>query len=84
LTFSFFVGVVTSGDYSKKKYVLTTLKNQGHTAIPIEDFAAMLPKISLLRKGATSKVDSEHTFLTYSHFPGAYDDNHRRLCGNLI
>ena len=31
---------------------------------------------------ATSKVDSGHTFLTYSHFPGAYGDKLKRLCGD--
>ena len=29
--------------------------------------------------GATSKVHSEHTFLTYSHFPGAYVGNLQSL-----
>ena len=44
--------------------------------ITFEDFSGdAVKKISLLRKRATSKVDSGHTFLTYSQKPGAYGDN---------
>ena len=55
-------------------------------SITFEDFAAMPLKFLVMPQlnffGATSKVDSGHTFLTYSHFPGAYVDNIRRLCGD--
>ena len=47
-------------------------------SITLEDFSGDVRKLPNFF-GATSKVDFEHTFLTYSHFPGASVDNLRRL-----